>query len=120
MPGGDHLTPYRRLVELAETECALLQAGHVDELDALQIEWSTLMADLPPTPPVDAGDLLRRAIALSAQTERDLRTGMTELQREMGEAGRTRAVGRAYGGGSYGGGGSFAGPSSAARIDTAA
>jgi hypothetical protein len=115
----DHLTPYRRLVELAETECALLQAGHLDEVEALQGEWAELMGTLPPTPPRDAGDLLRRAIALSAQAQQDFRSAMTDLQREMGEAGRTRAVGRAYGGGSYGGS-AYPAPGSGARIDTAA
>ena len=113
-----HLAPYYRLVELAETECALLSAGRIDEVDALQLEWSILMGELPATPPPEAADLLRRAIALSAQAERDLRSGMVDLQREMGEAGRTRAVGRAYGGGSYGGG-AYAAPS-ASRIEASA
>ncbi|MDO9353735.1 MAG: hypothetical protein Q7T55_08565 [Solirubrobacteraceae bacterium] len=115
----DHLTPYRRLVELAETECALLQAGHLDEVEVLQFEWADLMGTLPAVPPRDAGDLLRRAVALSAQAQQDYRSVMADLQREMGEAGRTRAVGRAYGGGSYGGS-AYAAPGAAGRIDTAA
>lgn len=85
----------------------------------MQAEWSRLMADLPPNPPADAGDLLRRALALSSQSERDLRTGMVELQREMGEAFRKRALGRAYGGGSFGPS-AYAGLSGTSRIDTAA
>lgn len=115
---ADHLTPYRRLVELAETECALVRAGHIDELEPLGQEWTAVMASLPSTPPRDAAGLLGRALALSAQTEIDLKAGMADLQREMGEAGRTRAVGRAYGGGSYGG--NVYGSSMGSSIDTAA
>lgn len=93
---ADHLAAYRRLVELAETECVLAQTGRTDELTALQGEWAQAMLQLPPTPPVDAKPLLRRALALSAQSQHALSAGMTELQRELGQAGRSRAVGRAY------------------------
>lgn len=113
----DHLSPYRRLVELGETECALLQAGHLDEVEALQLEWTQAMADLPSTPPADAADLLRRLVALSAQSRTDLARAMADLGREMGEAGRTRAVGRAYGGSASAG---TYGAMATSTIDTAA
>ena len=92
----DALTPYRHLVQLAETECALVQAGHLDELDRVQAEWAEARGLLPSRPPRDAAPLLRRALALAAQSERDLARGMTEIQRELGQVGQTRTVGRAY------------------------
>ncbi len=107
----DALTPYRRLVELAETECALVQAGHFDELGRVQADWAEARGLLPRRPPVGAEPLLRRALALAAQTELDLRSGMTEIQRELGQVGQSRTLGRAYA------------PTSAplrGRIDTAA
>ncbi len=108
----DALTPYRRLVELAETECALVQAGHLDELGRVQADWAEARGLLPTRPPVGAEPLLRRAMALTAQTEADLRSGMLLIQRELGDVGRSRTVGRAY----------APAPSAppAARIDTAA
>ena len=112
MLSPDALTPYRRLVELAETECALVQAGHYDELGRVQADWAEARGLLPSRPPIGAEPLLRRALALAAQTEADLRSGMTEIQRELGQVGRSRSVGRAYA------------PAAAAppqgRIDTAA
>lgn len=92
----DALTPYRRLVELAETECALVQAGHYDELGTVQAEWAEARGLLPSRPPVEAEPLLRRALALAAQSETELRSGMAELQKELGDVGRSRTVGRAY------------------------
>ena len=93
---ADPLAAYHRLVELAETECALSQAGHADELTALQVEWADAMDALPAVPLAGAKPLLRRALALSAQAQLALTAGMSELQRELGQAGRSRAVGRAY------------------------
>lgn len=92
------LTPYHRLVELAETECALVQAGHFDELGRIQADWAEARGLLPSPPPVAAEPLLRRALALSAQAETELRSGMTEIQRELGQVGKSRTVGRAYAG----------------------
>lgn len=92
------LAPYRRLVEIAETECALVQAGHYDELGRLQADWAETRGLLRTPPPVTAEPLLRRALALSAQAEAELRAGMDEIQRELGQVGRTRTVGRAYAG----------------------
>ncbi|MBJ7470435.1 MAG: hypothetical protein JHD16_04005 [Solirubrobacteraceae bacterium] len=108
----DALTPYRRLVDLAETECALVQAGHFDELGRLQAEWAEARGLLPSKPPIGAEPLLRRALALAAQSEAELRAGMAEIQRELGQVGRSRSVGRAY---SPAAGGPVQG-----RIDTAA
>lgn len=109
---ADHLAPYRRLVEIAETEIALIQAGHYDEAMRLTADWAEARGLLPSKPPREAEPLLRRALALTAQTDQSLKAGMAELQREMGSVGQTRTVGRAYS------------PSAAAppasRIDTAA
>lgn len=92
------LAPYQRLVELAETEVALVQAGHFDELGRLQADWAETRGLLRTPPPVAAEPLLRRALALSAQAEADLKAGMAEIQRELGQVGHTRTVGRAYAG----------------------
>lgn len=110
---ADALLPYRQLVELAESQCALVQAGHVDELPALQAEWSAIADRLPAAAPAGSGPLLRRASALVAQAEAGLVTFGRELQREMGQVGDSRALGRAYAPAGYG-------AQRAGSIDTAA
>jgi ABC-type transporter Mla subunit MlaD len=93
---ADHLAPYRELVELAQNECAMVQAGHIDELARIQDDWNAVLRTLPANPPADAEALIRHALALTAQTELAIQAGMVQLQQEMGEADRTRTVGRAY------------------------
>lgn len=93
---ADPLAPYRRLVELAETECALVQAGHLDELNGLQAEWDATRRLLPAVPPRAAGPLLTRALTLASQSELGLQAHRVRLQRELGEVDHSRAVGRAY------------------------
>lgn len=96
MQATDSLAPYRRLVELAETECAIVQAGHMDELAALHAEWDIARRLLPAAPPRAAEPLLRRALTLASQSELGLQAHRVRLQRELGEVDHSRAVGRAY------------------------
>lgn len=112
MPPTDHLAPYRRLVEIAETEIALLQAGHYDEVTRLSAEWAEARGLLPSKPPRDAEPLLRRALALTAQYDAGVRNGMLEIQRELGQVGQSRSLGRAYS--------PAAADAPVSRIDTAA
>ena len=96
MSGTDHLAPYLRLVALAETECALAQAGQFDQLDQLHAEWQALLRGLPLTPPAGAEPALRRALSLSQQAAGQLAASCAEVQRELGTVEHTRTVGRAY------------------------
>jgi hypothetical protein len=96
VPAPDRLAPYRELVEIAQNECAMVQAGHIDELGRIQDDWNAVLRTLPANPPADAEALIRHALALTAQTELAIQAGLIKLQQEMGEVDRTRAVGRAY------------------------
>ena len=62
------LADYQALVDLAECECALVQAGRVDELPELQAEWRSRLAVLEQPPPDGAEPLLRRALSVSEQS----------------------------------------------------
>lgn len=96
MNRAEQLAPYQRLVELAETECALAQAGQFDQLDQLQAEWQELLSSLPRMPPAGAEPSLQRALVLSQQAAAQLIKACAEVQRELGSVEHTRAVGRAY------------------------
>lgn len=113
MTPPDSLTAYRQLVEIAETQCALVQAGHLDELPTIQAEWDAVASALPAAPPAAAEPLLRRAVALVGQAETGLKAFGADLQRQMGKVGESRAVGRAYAPAGYG-------APRAGSIDTAA
>lgn len=92
----DHLAPYRVLVEVAETELALASAGHWGELAAVHDAWAKALSVLPARPPADAEPLLRRALALSEQSERVIATARDGVMRELGGIGRQQEAGRAY------------------------
>lgn len=94
--GPDHLLVYRALVEVAETELALASAGHWAELGGVHDSWALALASLPPRPPADAEPLLRRALALSEQTEFVIADARDGVMREMGGVNEQRKVGRAY------------------------
>lgn len=87
---------YVRLGEIAESEYALVAAGHFDELAVLWEERSLLTAGLPAVPPKSAEPILRRVLALSEQTQDALRSAQDDIARELGSVGQSRAVGRAY------------------------
>jgi hypothetical protein len=93
---SDHLMPYRLLVEVAETELALTSAGHWGELSGVHDAWAQALAALPPRPPAEAEPLLRRALALSEQSETVIAAARDEVMREMDDVVRQRAAGRAY------------------------
>jgi hypothetical protein len=90
------LLPYVRLLDVAESECALAQAGHFDELARMNEERLAALADLPDRAPAEAEDAIRRALALSQQTEASLAAERDRLARELEDAGQRRVVGRAY------------------------
>jgi hypothetical protein len=92
----DHLAAYRALVEVAETEIALASAGHWGELSGVHEAWAAALAALPPRPPADAEPLLRRALALSEQTEQVIAAARDDVMREMEGVVKQRAAGRAY------------------------
>jgi hypothetical protein len=92
----DHLAPYRVLVEIAETELALTSAGHWGELAGVHDAWGNALDALPPRPPADAEPLLRRALALSEQSEQVIAAARDAVMRELGDVGRQRDAGRAY------------------------
>jgi len=94
--GADHLTPYRMLVEVAETELALTSAGHWGELAGVHDSWARALDALPPKPPADAEPLLRRALALSEQSEKVIAAARDDVMREMDGVVRQRTAGRAY------------------------
>jgi hypothetical protein len=93
---SDNLAPYRALVEIAETELAFVAAGHWDELARVHETWGVALAALPARPPAEAEPLLRRALALSAQTEHEIALAREAVLRELDGVGRQRAAGRAY------------------------
>jgi hypothetical protein len=92
----DPLLPYRRLLDIVETECALAQAGHFEEYLRMRPEHDQAMADLPDQAPVEAADAIRRALAIAALTDLSLEAERDRLAGEIGKAVRRRAVGRAY------------------------
>lgn len=92
----DALAPYRALVEVAETELALASAGHWGELAGVHDAWGRALDALPLRPPADAEPLLRRALALSEQSERVIATARDAVMRELGDVGRHQEAGRAY------------------------
>lgn len=87
---------YVRLGELAESELALVTAGHFDQLEELWEEREKLLASLPAVPPQSAEPFLRRAVALSDEAQAAIRAAQSEIARELGSVGQSRAVGRAY------------------------
>jgi len=95
-PAPQRLADYQALVDLAECECALVQAGRVDELPELQAEWRARLELLEQPPPDGAELLLRRALSVAEQSAE----GMVELQRtittQLAEADGSRKAGRAY------------------------
>ncbi len=94
--GADHLAVYRALVEVAQTELALATAGHWSELAGVHDSWALALASLPPRPPADAEPLLRRALALSEQTEQVVSLARDGVMRQLGGVNEQRKVGRAY------------------------
>ncbi|MDQ8045000.1 MAG: flagellar protein FliT [Solirubrobacteraceae bacterium] len=92
----ERLLPYLRLLDVAETECALAQAGHFDELARLNEERLAALRDLPDVAPAAAEDAIRRALALAAQTEQTLIIERDRIAAEMGQARHRQSVGRAY------------------------
>jgi len=92
----DPLRPYRQLLDIAETEFALANAGLFDELARMNEERLAALRDLPDVAPAAAEDAIRRALALAAQTEATLVIERDRIAAEMGKAVRRRAVGRAY------------------------
>lgn len=98
MAGGPaHLEPYRALVEVAETELALASAGHWGELASVHDAWAAALDALPPRPPADAEPLLRRALALSEQSEVVIAAARDDVLLKLGGVDRHREAGRAYG-----------------------
>jgi hypothetical protein len=92
----DHLAPYRVLVQVAETELALASAGHWGELAAVHDAWGEALGGLPARPPAEAEPLLRRALALSEQSEQVIAAARDTVMRELGGIGRQQEAGRAY------------------------
>ncbi|MFT4034430.1 MAG: hypothetical protein QM679_02515 [Patulibacter sp.] len=93
---AETLAAYEAVVTLAETELALVAAGHWDELERVRAAWDQALAALPPRPPAEAEPLLRRALALAEQAEALIADAREGVLRELGGVGRQRAVGRAY------------------------
>ncbi|MBO9533285.1 MAG: hypothetical protein J7513_09965 [Solirubrobacteraceae bacterium] len=93
---AEPLAAYRRLVEVAETELALVTAGHWDELARVHDAWGQALGALPAQPPAEAEPLLRRALALSEQTERSIAAARDDVLRELDGVGHKRAAGQAY------------------------
>lgn len=93
---ADPLAPYLGLVEIAETELALVSAGHWDELSRVHDAWGLALGALPSRPPAAAEPLLRRALALSEQTEQMIVAARDDVLREIDGVGKSRAAGRAY------------------------
>ena len=96
VPAADQLAPYQRLVEVAETELALVTAGHWEELARVHDTWAQALSVLPAQPPREAEPLLRRALALSQQTEQRIAVARDGVLRELNGVGEKRAAGRAY------------------------
>lgn len=113
MAAEPQLTVYAELVEVTESMCGVVRAGHLEELPALEARARVLGASLPATPPNTAEPALRRLQLLTAQLEVDLKTSIGAIADELGDVDRSRAAGRAYRPGG-------ASAPSASRIDTAA
>jgi hypothetical protein len=88
--------PYAALVEIAERERALVDAGRIEELDALAAERDALIATLPPQAPASARPALERAHALQRATSAVLRASLNELRHSLAALDRGRGVARAY------------------------
>lgn len=94
----DERDPYAALLALTEREHALVSAGALDELPALQGERERLMSRLAGSPhAADAGSL-RRAAALQAQTAGLLGAALQQAERELERLHRGRTAVRGYGG----------------------
>ena len=88
--------PYRALVEIAERERALVDAGRLEELEALAAEREALIATLPPQAPPSALPALERAHALERATSAVLRASLNELRHSIAALETGRDAARAY------------------------
>jgi hypothetical protein len=89
--------PYAVLVELAERERDLVDAGSVEQLAPLAAERAALVAALPDQAPPAALPALERAAALQRATSAALEAAMAETRRRLGAVDRGRDAVRAYG-----------------------
>ena len=93
---SDALAPYAALVAVAEAEVVLAAAGRLDELAALQDEWSARLAALPASAPSEARPLLERALALQSAAAQGLRDAAGEVSAQLGQLDRARTSARGY------------------------
>ena len=86
------MSPYEALAELAERELELVSAGEVEELEALQLERTELVAALPDTPPPAARPSLEHAARLQTRTSAVLAERLREAGAELRHLGRGRTA----------------------------
>lgn len=111
MAGAERLAPYLALIDVTQSMCGLIGAGHLEQLQPLQQRAQELWATVPAMPPADAEPLLRRLQQLTTELERALHDAQAQIGIELGSVDRSRVAGRAYAPGAA---------ASTSRIDTAA
>jgi hypothetical protein len=92
------LAPYGALIEHAERELELAGNGDLQGLTSLADAWDELVADLPRTPPPEAGPLLERAELMHERTRIELARVRDALLGELATARRARRTAAGYAG----------------------
>jgi hypothetical protein len=84
----------RRVVEIAREEQELIDAGRVEELDALHARRREAMEQLPPPARLSepARAALREALELQARIGESLRVAMAVNRSELGRVGQGRTA----------------------------
>jgi hypothetical protein len=90
------MTPYDRLVQLAEREGELIAAARYDELGDLDTERTQLTRALPATPPPEARAALERAAALQEANSAALIGALGDTRREIVALDGHRLAARSY------------------------
>jgi hypothetical protein len=90
------MTAAQRLLALARAECALVDAGRVDEADELGAAWDAALAALPtPLDPLSAA-YVREALQLTRRAAAALEAARDAAAAELRRLDRTRAGARGY------------------------
>ena len=87
---------HAQLVDLAERQLELADAGSWDELAAAMEQWGRTAAALPAVAAPDAREPLTRLAELHDQLRARLATGRADTARELGALHRGRGAVRGY------------------------
>jgi hypothetical protein len=87
---------YAQLLELAELELELVRAADYEGAASAQERRAALAAQLPATPPAEAGPLLEALARVQEQVERALERDMAQAASELQAVRRGRHAVQAY------------------------